>query len=540
MRIGSKLWHRIIFWAIPPLLFILVYFCIGFYYENNDDISRDYALRNPEHPILGFIVWIPIVSDVLRRLYMFDPAFPFYSVFIYGMLLASIYIIASFFINKNSSEHNQYWMFWGIFLLFFICAISENVMYLTYTRVAILTCGTIIIKIIFSEKLSRIETILLWLLLLIASFIRPSTLNLCILFLAPAVTIKLIREGQLALNRLIIIIPIVFISASIQVVEKSSELNQIIAIQKIYDYKYVDTNKIVDERDRLLLEAIYKWFYADKKNINAEVLNNMLKDYHIGYIKADLKGDLVYFAGLVLRNYFFLLFIGLALLLFFYKTKTKKEFLFFVFYYIFFWAMLTFISLALKSEERIIGPSILLFTIALFVLADAGFVVQWMLKQKVFLVLFLISLGVTIYKIKGRIDFNLAARQKNETTLNVINDFGRGKVIMITSLGSHISFLDPFKYYPMYMGDKMVRLSGGLSFLPENQKMISNIVGSESVLKLFQKASANENFVLIATEDDTDFIERFFRFFYQKDFRFTLIEKERFRNEQLKAFDVSQ
>lgn len=538
----SNLWRRIIFWGVPPLLLVLIYFCIGFYYENNDDVSRDYALRNPEHPILNFIVWIPLISGILRWFYIIDPTFPFYSVFIYGILLASIYIIASFFINKNSSDHYQYWKSWGFFLLFFIGAISENVMYLTYTRVAILACGAIILRMIFSsERLSRFEIITLWISLLVASFLRLSTLNLCILILAPAVIIKLIQEKQNGLYRsIILIIPIIIISVSFQINETSPELDQITAIQKIHDFKYIDTHKIADERGKLLLESVYNWFYADRKVINTDVLNELLRDYHVGHIKANFKSDVVYFISLVLRNYFFLLFVSVTLLIFFYKTKTKKEFLLIVYYYIFFWVLIAFISLVLKSEDRIIGPSILLFTIALFVLADVEHSVQWMLRQRIFLLLLLAFLGLTVYKIKGRRDFNLAMRKKNETTLNTISDFSKGKVVMITTLGSHISFLDPFKYYPMYMGDKMVRLSGGLSLLSENQKMISNIAGSESVVDLFQKASANEKIVLIATEDETDFIERFFRFFYKKEFRFTPIEKERFRNEQLKAFVVTQ
>lgn len=538
MEIRSKLWHKFFFWAIPPLLLVLVYFSIGFYYENNDDVSRDYALRNPEHPILDFIVWIPIISDFLRRFYMLDPAFPFYSVFIYGMLLTSIYIIASFFFNRNTSEYNQ--MSWFFFLLIFIGAISENVMYLTYTRVAIILCGSIILKLIFSENLSRSQVIILGLLLLIASFIRLSCLNLCVLILAPAILIKYSQEGKSLLFRLSIIIAIFFISISFQIRETSQELDQITAIQKIHDFKYIDHDKIKDERGMLLLEAVYKWFYADTKIINADVLDDMLKDYSVGNIKADFKGDTFYFIGLVLRNYFFLLFVGLVLLIFFYKTLPKKKFLLLVCYYIYFWVMISFISLVLKSEERIIGPSILLFTIALLALVDVLSLFQWTTRQKVFQISLLLFLGLTVYKIKGRVDFNIAKRVKNETTLNVINDFSKGKVIMITSLGSHISFLDPFMYYPMYMGDTMVRLSGGLSFLPENQKMIKNIVGSESVLNLFQKASANDKIVLIATEDETDFIKRFFHFFYNAEFQFRPIENDKFQNEQLKAFVVSQ
>lgn len=539
MRIGSTLGRRIIFWGLPPLLLILFYFCIGFYYENNDDVSRDYALRNPEHPILNFIVWLPIISDVLHRFYLLNPAFPFYSVFIYGMLLATIYVITSFFINKDSG-HDGYWISWGFFLLFFIGAISENVMYLTYTRVAILACGMIIVKLIFSEKLNHFQIVILWVLLLIATFIRLSCLHLCIIILFPAIVIKLIQEGKNVLYRSILIISIIIISISFQVNETSPDLDQITAIQKIYDYKYIDTGKIVDERGKLLLEAIYKWFYADTKTINANVLNDILKDYHVGFIKTDFKSDALYFVDLVFRNYFFLLFISLTLLIFFYKTKTKKEFLHIVFYYIYFWLIITFSSLALKSEERIIGPSILLFTIIVFVLADVGSAVQWMIRQRVFLILLLFFLVLTAYKIKNRVDYNLVVRKKNETTLNVLHDFSKGKVIMITSLGGHIAFLDPFKYYPMYLGNKMVRLSGGLSFLPENQKMLSNIVGAASLLDLFKKASANDNFVIIATKDDIDFIKRYFRFFYKNDFRFTTIEDEKFRNEELKAFVVSQ
>ncbi|MCR6642870.1 MAG: hypothetical protein NVV82_28745 [Sporocytophaga sp.] len=355
-------------------------------------------------------------------------------------------------------------MSWFFFLLIFIGAISENVMYLTYTRVAIILCGSIILKLIFSENLSRSQVIILGLLLLTASFIRLSCLNLCVLILAPAILIKYSQEGKSLLFRLSIIIAIFFISISFQIRETSQELDQITAIQKIHDFKYIDHDKIKDERGMLLLEAVYKWFYADTKIINADVLDDMLKDYSVGNIKADFKGDTFYFIGLVLRNYFFLLFVGLVLLIFFYKTLPKKKFLLLVCYYIYFWVMISFISLVLKSEERIIGPSILLFTIALLALVDVLSLFQWTTRQKVFQISLLLFLGLTVYKIKGRVDFNIAKRVKNETTLNVINDFSKGKVIMITSLGSHISFLDPFMYYPIYMGDTMVRLSGGLSF----------------------------------------------------------------------------
>ncbi|GAL86262.1 hypothetical protein MYP_3491 [Sporocytophaga myxococcoides] len=540
MRIGSNLWQRIIFWGFPPLLLILVYFSIGFYYENNDDVSRDYALRNQEHPIFNFIVWLPLLSEVLGRLYIINPAFPFYSFFIYGILLVSIYITASFFINKKSEDPEFYWISWGFFLLFFIAAISENVMYLTYTRVAILACGLIILKLVFSEKLTRFQTVILWTFLLIASFIRFSCLNLSFLVLVPAFVIQFIREGKNVLYRSSLIIPVILISVIFQIYETSPEVDQIGVIQKIYDYKYIDSDKIMDEQGKLLLEAIYKWFYADTKIINTDVLRNFLDDYHINFLKSSFKYDVVYFIDLVLRNYFFLLLINLALLIFFYKTKTKKEFLFIVCYYIFFYVMITFISLALKSEPRIIGPSILLFTIVLFVLADVESAVRWLVRQRFFMALVLFSFALTVYKINSRVNFNIAVRKKNEATLKTINDFSKGKVVLITSLGSHISFLDPFKYYPMYMGDKMVRLSGGLSFLPENQKMVSNIVGSVSILGLFQKASNNDQIVLIATEDDKDFLGRYFRFFYNKEFLFSPIEEERFQNEQLKAFVVSQ
>jgi len=538
MQIKNNQWYRFFLWTAPPLLLILVYVCLGFYYENNDDIARDYALRAPHNPILVFFVWMPLLSKGLRWFYILAPTFPFYTLLMYILTGGALYLMASFFAKKYTEPYEGYWLLGFSFLLFFVGGILENVMYLTYTRVAILTCGMLILKLFFSENLSRAQVLLIGVFLLVASLLRVSCLFLSLAILAPVLITRAIREGKGLVIHSVVLISVMLIAIGIQSKESlpEQELNK--AIQTIYDYKYINTEKITDPRDKLFLEAVYKWFYADPKIINVHILNELLEKYPIGIIKSGFKDDVVYFVGLVLRNYFFLLFINILLLIYFYRTRSKKEFLLMAIYFLFFYVLITFISLALKSEERVIGPSILLFTFALLVIADAGLFVKWVVRRRGIVILLLLILGLTAYKVKGRVDFNLEMRKKNEATLNVLNDFGKGKVIMITSLGSHLSFLDPFKYYPVYMGDTMIRLSGGLSFFSENQKMIKQVAGSDSLLELFEKASARDNYILIATEDDINFIGRYFESFYKKNFGFTPVEEHRFNKERLKAFVV--
>lgn len=161
----------------------------------------------------------------------------------------------------------------------------------------------------------------------------------------------------------------------------------------------------------LLLEAVYKWFYADTKIINADVLDDMLKDYSVGNIKADFKGDTFYFIGLVLRNYFFCFLSVWYYLFSFIKLYLKEIFTSCMLLHLFLGNDIVYIT-GFKVRRTDYWSFNSPFTIALLALVDVLSLFQWTTRQKVFQISLLLFLGLTVYKIKGRVDFNIAKRVK--------------------------------------------------------------------------------------------------------------------------------
>lgn len=306
-----RVWHCLV---LPALLLVLTGVVLGFYYETNDDLAIIQLLRGntAAAPVTNLHLYFHGLAWVLAGLFRVLPKVPWYGVLLYGLLYAAT--VLTFAVLDRLVRHRVAPGLVTLLLVLFYCmAWVEHAMWFNYMRVPLLLGGAGLLYAAqrpeqFSARIIGFVAFgLSWL-------IRPSAADLALLLVVPGVLWLAGRRAMPLLGAAIAWALIGGVAAGLFRGNEASTFRSLDVLKSnVNDYQLYRPIPRTPS-DSLGVQEVEQWLLGDSVLINEAFFSRAYVPDARYFTQEVLPQKLLLTASQLVRNYFPLLMLILALL----------------------------------------------------------------------------------------------------------------------------------------------------------------------------------------------------------------------------------
>ncbi|WP_146153535.1 hypothetical protein [Adhaeribacter arboris] len=515
--------------ALTSVLFGGTFWLTGCFYETNDDIILTLLISgfSGGEPISDLTLYLHGISVLISKLYQNLPGVPWYGFSLYSLLFI-ITILAFRFMYQVLKPMVEPRVIYGIILLFYLANWYEHVFWFNYSRLAILLAGVASLNAWLDLRLhhSGIKKRLLAYgsLFFLALCLRPSFavfgIGLTLPFLLLNKQFYRVSFKRTAYLLLPFLLAGVFFSAWLKIKSTPAQTN----------YRHLDVQKsqILDynwccplpskPNEKLLYTGLSNWFLADKN------IQNFLQQQRPDgkyFQKEVLVFKFQQFLPELIRSQFLIIILLAAHIVWLIRSKATNNLFRLFSYHFYFWSLLFATGILLKTPPRVLTPAIsLLLLMHLTFPLPFSKSIKWPLLFKFCGLLLLV---LPIYRINHRANWQQQRQKQSEAVIAAIQNNFPHYVIVTAGLENELRALSPFKNY-FARKNRLLFLTGWQTLDPHYPGYLQSLAGKTNLAGALEILSRREKVVWVSNPQMTIFLVRYFNYFYQTTFKFTLIK----------------
>ena len=282
-------------YLLPSILFVTSYIVFGFYYGTSDDATVEALIRGVffSHPITEFFAFHRITAVLYAHLYQLSPDIPWYGIFMHGLLLLAITNYFALIHRHGEKIITNCAVLTPLLIVFYLVFFLDGVIFITYTKVAILLAASSVLLIIDGTlKTEESQRPPYWqlggyfFLFLVGFLTRPQAGILCIVLLLPFAI--LYSPAKRGLSRtfcvFVVLISIVGLLKSYDYVTSSDGSRYYWTVSSyitnLYDYRGEGKN-LTEPQDAIKYRAITRGALADRESLSVDFLSRISSNQFI-------------------------------------------------------------------------------------------------------------------------------------------------------------------------------------------------------------------------------------------------------------------
>jgi hypothetical protein len=493
---------------LPLLLLLAAIAGLGAYYETNDDLIITQLLRGETAAarVTDLHLYFHGLAPVLAALYTRFPAVPWFGLWLYSLLYASLVLVFAV-LNRMLKPWLTPTQLTIALALIFGLVLIENGLWFNYMRVPLLLAGAG--GLFAAQRTKQSWGVVLGLVAFsIAWLIRPSAAVLGLIVAVPGGIWLGGRRGAIVLL------------ATLAAAGLGGGLLGLTRSPAAAHYRVLDVLKsnLNDYQlyhpqpqtptDSLGVAALGHWILSDSTLVNEAFFERTMSS-DVGYfVRTTAPAKLVTLGRLVVRDYFPLLLLNALLSASLLRAKSRPGGRFFWLAQLGFMLLIVVLGIGLKLPPRLGLP--------LFTLFSLGNVVYWLQLPpslrlpfpRLALAALLVCVGVYGYKTWHRSQLLAAEQQQHEAYLAKLTQATAGGQILVTAnLEAAYKSLSPFRVYTLGVGQ--LPLTGWATLDPSLPRLRQQLTGSRDFHLSLQRLAERTDVQWALAPEVVPFLQRY-------------------------------
>ncbi|WP_218779751.1 hypothetical protein [Hymenobacter crusticola] len=476
---------------------------LGSYYETNDDLAITQLIRGASAaaPVTDLHLYFHGIARFLAWLYQIAPAWPWYGLFLYGLLYLAT---AAGFAVLWKLLHQRVPLTWlmGGLIVFFGLAWLEHSLWFNYSRVPVLLSGTGLL--LAAQHVRQKPVVALGLLMLgLAWLIRPSAAGLGLLAAAPG---GWWLGGRLGLRLLAVAVALLAVSSAGLSLARAPAT----ATYRTLDVLKSNRNDYQLYRpapptaaDSLGVQAVSHWVLGDSLVVNEALFQRAMHLDVRYFLRHEAPGKLQTLVGLLVRDYFPVLLGQVALC--WLVWRRNKQLLFWL-VQLAYGALLLGLGVVLKLPPRLGLP-----LMDLWWLSNLAYVLAAPQIKRPIHFLRVVAVGTVAvlvlygYKTVHRVQVLRQEQAAHETYLTQVRRSAANQLIVTANLEAAYKSLSPFKTYSVSQ-QPVLSLAGWPTLDPSSGALRQQLTGTRDFAVSLQRLAQRPHVVWLLTPEMARFL----------------------------------